>query len=697
VLQRLGLQPLPHRWVYTLAERSRELKARDGDIGFAIAPEETPGFLDHTLASIVGDAPVPLPFFGHRYTPLEKICAVTVSRIDREGGYVVVDVQADWLPTLLALERGGHAQFGRNTMLEPVKVDFLSEKLKKTLEAVGNPPRAVAQAAVEQALGRRRRAAAAAGSPVGDVLWDAARLHVAPTGRPLDGIAELLAGAGLDLNESQRDAWREALSRRLSLVWGPPGTGKSLTLQAILLGALHSARRGGQGLRVLLTGPTYEAFDNVLLPVNQRLSAGPLALPNVRIARVRSRTRRPSEAAPAGIDVSMGTPDVVELLNQLRGGQGAVLVATTAQQTHRLLVHGDQPAVQPLFDLIVIDEASQMDVANATLALAGLAEDGAVVVAGDPKQLPPIHQAEAPLGLESMVGSVYSYFEDHCQVTPFVLEDNYRSNATIVEFARVAGYSPGLRAVHPNLALRFTDPIPAQGPPPGWPETLFWTPHWADLLDPSSPCVTFVYREGQSAQSNRFEADSVAALLWLLRRHLASRLAGTGQDGDLARAMDSLAFWNDGVGVVTPHRAQQAMIVNQLQTLFQADAADGAIRAAVDTVERFQGQERFVILATFALGDPDAIRNEDEFLLSLNRFNVMASRAKAKLVLLVTQEVVNHLSSEPRVLRESRLLKTYVDYFCDEGRAIVLGHLRGGAPIATPGTLRWRSSTRPRL
>jgi len=33
-----------------------------------------------------------------------------------------------------------------------------------------------------------------------------------------------------------------------------------------------------------------------------------------------------------------------------------------------------------------------------------------------------------------------------------------------------------------------------------------------------------------------------------------------------------------------------------------------------------------VIIASFALGDPDAIQDEDEFLMSLNRFNVMASR-----------------------------------------------------------------------
>ena len=52
-----------------------------------------------------------------------------------------------------------------------------------------------------------------------------------------------------------------------------------------------------------------------------------------------------------------------------------------------------------------------------------------------------------------------------------------------------------------------------------------------------------------------------------------------------------------------------------------------------------------MIIASFALGDPDAIGDEDEFLMSLKRFNVMASRARAKLIVLVSREVVDHLAA----------------------------------------------------
>lgn len=55
----------------------------------------------------------------------------------------------------------------------------------------------------------------------------------------------------------------------------------------------------------------------------------------------------------------------------------------------------------PVFCFIVIDEAGQMDVARAFLVLAGVSSDAQVVEAGDPLQLPPIHQVEPPKTLRT--------------------------------------------------------------------------------------------------------------------------------------------------------------------------------------------------------------------------------------------------------------------------------------------------------
>ena len=236
-----------------------------------------------------------------------------------------------------------------------------------------------------------------------------------------------------------------------------------------------------------------------------------------------------------------------------------------------------------------------------------------------------------------------------------------------------------------------------QTTPSQWPSSLVWTPEWASLLDPSHPAVCFVYDDGRSSQSNQFEADAVTALLWLLNRRMGRQLReeldpATGVAIPVGGgAYQPIEFWRKAVGVVTPHRAQQGLIVSRLLSAFGAAGQLGdAIRDAVDTVERFQGQQRDIIIASYTLGDPDQIAEEDQFLLSLNRFNVVASRARAKLIVFVSQEVVSHLAHDIDVLRESKLLKVYAESFCDQERPVDLPFEEGGTVRTMPGCLRWR-------
>ena len=198
----------------------------------------------------------------------------------------------------------------------------------------------------------------------------------------------------------------------------------------------------------------------------------------------------------------------------------------------------------------------------------------------------------------------------------------------------MSGYEQSLASHSPDLRVDLLAPLPtvaaaelAAGASTGRRSGR----RCSTLLSPRSASSTTT---GRSSQRNHFEADAVASLLFLLQGRMANQLANerhpvTGAPIPRSTtAYSPEAFWKQAVGVVTPHRAQQGLIVARLQQVFGATGAlADAIRDAVDTVERFQGQQRDVIIASFALGDPDQIAEEDEFLMSLNRFNVMASRA----------------------------------------------------------------------
>ena len=62
------------------------------------------------------------------------------------------------------------------------------------------------------------------------------------------------------LNESQKTALRASMVGTLTLLWGPPGTGKTHTIVAILQELLSSE----PSRRILVAAPTHNAVDNVM-------------------------------------------------------------------------------------------------------------------------------------------------------------------------------------------------------------------------------------------------------------------------------------------------------------------------------------------------------------------------------------------------------------------------------------------------
>lgn len=664
--QALALKPAlvvnPGDLVYRMRPDSREVKLREGDFSVAVAPEASPALLDQKLSRIVAGTPLDGIADWDRNPRMEEVLGVTVVAIDRDDLLIVLRPNDFWpsrlgVPDLLEqLERHADIDLDANCTLDPVHKDFFIRKLEKTLKEIKNPPTAAAASSAQlaNALGdnRPRGPRRTAHVPAADLLWDSATMSTTMVARDVAAARKRLEAFGTRLNQSQWSAFSAALTRRLQPIWGPPGTGKSKTLRAIALGAVVDAHDNGRPLRMLIGASNYTALDNVLTEVALELPAIVGATADLEIHRLRSSTREPNSATTArDIEVkSQLSQPAADLVTRLMGRSGITVVGTTPEQLHNLLAAGTGSPMAGVFDLILLDEASQTDVAHATLFAAGMAIGCSVVAAGDTRQLPPITQAQAPMNLEGLVGSFLGLLENVYGVPPIALDINYRSNAAIVSLAHVAGYDPALRAASPELKLDLDPAGPSA--PASWPGHLPFSPEWNALLEPSQPVAAFIYDDQDwSSQWNAFEAQAVAALVTALygrmQAELLDELDGYGNPLPRGprRPIDPDGFWLRGVGIVTPHRAQQALVLSELERAFPG-ARRELVRGAVDTVERFQGQQRDVIIVSYALGDPDAIAEEDEFLMSFNRFNVAASRARAKLIVLVSQQVISHLSSE---------------------------------------------------
>ena len=677
----------PDVYVFRMCERSREAKIKAGEFNLSLMPEDRLDLQHRIVAGVKRDNPMlgmmgPVEPWEYR-TSVRKGCKITVLRFDRVDRIVIVRVRALFqaLVQLGIFNLAFDPQQGRFGIIDPLHADyFVGSRLVPALRAIKVPPLSLARPlfpAPDVARVRAARPRPTESVPLERFVWDADALAHEVSGRPVDAALAALVELGRPLTERQREAIEQALTTRLCLLWGPPGTGKSATAVAMIVALVADAEARGEPIRIAVTGPTWVAIDNVMAELPAVLADAKLQ-GRASLARLMSPVSPDESADPRLRDFVVkaieADPRAQALVGCLQSCNQSCIVAGTAEQLAQLAKLGGG-GLQPFFDFMLIDEASQMDVAHAIVAFTALAENASVTVVGDDKQMAPIHPIEAPQGAEHLVGSIYDFYRHYRKgepgahgIRPIMLNVNFRSNAEIVEFVRRAGYDDDLRAEYPNLRMRLANPIPRTAPP-AWPAALGWSDGLGAILNPDEPLTAVVHPDRFSSQRNEDEAKLVASLVGLLRSRLLPLTPGT------SAPFNDVDLFKEGVGVVTPHRAQQAAVIDQIEQNFRlSPEATAAMYDAVDTVERFQGQQKVVMLASFGIGDADQIGAEEEFLYSLNRFNVIASRARAKLIVIMSRRMADYLPRDLVALRESRLLKHFVD-----------GHLRRSVPLALPG------------
>ena len=153
----------------------------------------------------------------------------------------------------------------------------------------------------------------------------------------------------LHLTASQVDAFRSICRRRAVPVWGPPGTGKTHFLAAVVLGLATAHADAGQPFRVLVTAFTHAAIENLLRKIVGLQQSLGLA-GDLQVAKAKSWAGN-GEAAIEVVEPA----DLAGWLHQRpRAVVGATVYAT--------LKSYDELSE---FDLVVIDEASQVRVPEA--------------------------------------------------------------------------------------------------------------------------------------------------------------------------------------------------------------------------------------------------------------------------------------------------------------------------------------------
>ncbi|MYA07674.1 MAG: AAA family ATPase [Holophagales bacterium] len=709
-LSRLVRRSTDDEWEYEVSPDSVNSKLRAPHQFLCLSVDAVPGFAALRVRDVVGAVPRHLVHLGS--IPMHRIFSVTLSSLDRAGRRAVVRFNNFYGKVAseqrelreLVIAQLGDSGLGQVTLMEGLGSDVQTRRLVRVLRAIGNPPIAVAAPEAKAALGAEQRIARPGEdepTPAAQVLWEADVLHSSEFRRrsAADGMACAARGR-TGLNASQTEAVRQALWRTLTVIWGPPGTGKTLTCQALLHSLVSKAATVDlkRPYTVLVTGPTYRAVGETIGRLAHGLAEDPASV--CRLYPVYSRYRDDRFPLPTDTGTHMEVFETFaeeanahfrQMAVDFIEGSRVVIVAAVAHQCPRIaeelakVERDGAEALREVFDFVVIDESSQMDMSIAVAPLALLKRCFQVVVVGDHLQMPPIFVGEPPVGAEHLIGSLQNYLiERFDEVVPVPLLENYRSHHDIVAYTRRLGYPTGLNAANRSTRLHLVRPLEdcmASLAEMG----LAASDAWTTLLDPAKPIVAVTYPDGMAGQANGFEADCVAALAHLLRSSTSQHLAG--RPGEVTHGpWDDETFWKQGLGIVTPHRAQRAQVVQTLLRTFP-NCDPELIEGAVDTVERFQGSERHTIIISFGVGDPDVIRGEERFLLQLERTNVAISRAMAKCIVFLSDEVANHIPEDRRAAETAHALRGVVDEWCDRR---ITSLVRGSDYDPRGITVRWR-------
>ena len=436
------------------------------------------------------------------------------------------------------------------------------------------------------------------------------------------------------LTAAQVAAWRGLSQARAGLVLGPPGTGKTYLLSWLILGYIHARRQQGLPCRVFVSAFTRNAIGNLLEAIADRKQAHWADGPDLLYLG----------GAPAG-----GLATTINHLPRLDGKKAAtaidlmnassdLVVGGTIWSLYRLLDSGDAPAADGLtaemFDLVCIDEASQMVLGHGLLALGGLKPDARVAIAGDDRQLPPVRATrEVALGERQLGGSLYSFLKSG-GVPEFPLDETFRLNGPLTAFPERKFYRGSYRSAVEAKRLDLKE---------RWSEQL---EDWERLaLDPNWPICVLLHDGPPSATTNSLEAE----LAVRLTEKLADRLPGARN----AEGSITTEFWTENLAIVSPHRAQNAAI----RQLLPSQLRPGAF---VETVDRIQGKERDAIVLSYCVADAEFALAEAEFIFSPERLNVAVTRARTKLIVLISRRLLDAVPPDQAVMDKAELLREFV-------------------------------------
>ncbi|AVQ11822.1 AAA domain protein [Leptospira santarosai] len=419
--------------------------------------------------------------------------------------------------------------------------------------------------------------------------------------------SRILGRINPSLNDSQKDAVLHCvLSEDVSIVHGPPGTGKTTTLTEIVCQLVK------EGRKVLVSAPTHSACDLLVESISAKgISVLRLGHP-ARIGEAvlnstldyklfhHSDGKLLNEYRKNVIEISRQAKkykrnfgekerderrnlfqEVKELKKTIRSMEKGLIDSLIS--SHPVIVSTPVASARSVlegktFDFCVLDESSQ---ALEPASWIPILKSDRVILAGDHKQLPPTLFSDR----NSLETTLFEKAAERLEFSNrvFLLDTQYRMKDEISSFSSVEFYSNRLKSGRPTPERTSN-----------FPETFPFGNafQWIDTAGTDSEEVSV-----DDSIINPFEADLEVRLCILL------------QEND----------WpEEEITILSPYRAQVRLLSEKLREA-------GLFKVQVSTIDSFQGRENRCILLGFVRSNPEG---RSGFLKESRRINVGMTRAK---------------------------------------------------------------------
>lgn len=458
---------------------------------------------------------------------------------------------------------------------------------------------------------------------------------------------------------------------QLSLLQGPPGTGKTSGAVAhATLARVRGFASAGSGCVGLAAGESNKAVDEVLEEVHDVLVSSrdlgnepsdtscDTLLDDLELVRL--ATDEPEEPLQhvTYLDYHGDHEELQRVVDRIRGTQScSTLVFATPARMYKLIDNLDITLDESLspeqwlegdaafFDFLAVDEASMMRLPSFLAAGAFLRDDAQILVAGDQRQMPPVKKhdwdSERRRITQERVpylstldycrllrgDSIENVDENHCMVQRtadlplYQLEQSYRCHTDVADFLQTHVYAQD------GIPYSSAETATVRSPEPtseGTGHLLCDSRVLTEAGNDPHALSLIIHDEDGSRQSNVVEAA-------------------------IGTAISQSTHPEDEMGIVTPHNAHRGLVNTYV---------DGV---ECDTVERYQGGQRSVILVSATASDPDFIQEESKFLLNPNRLNVAMSRMQRGLIVVASNRVFDVIPTDVEEYERAGLWKGLFD------------------------------------